>query len=372
MKLQILIATIVLSTFLFLSPLSAAAQGLQQTEVKGTVVEITNEENKVYENGRSGKQQELKIELTDGSHKGETITTTYGEYETIEKAGFEVGDKLLLYEYDTEDGLVYQIFDYQRTLPLAALFIIFAVLAVLIGGKVGFQSLIGLLISFILIFKFIVPWVDEGVNPILVSLLGGTAIAAVSYFVSHGPSKKTVIAFCGTIVALFITGGVGYIFLNWGQITGGYSEEIGYLLSMSTEDLAIFELIFAGIIISSLGVLDDITISQSSVVQEIKHANPSFNPREVFNRSMRVGRDHIGSLINTLVLVYVGASLPLILLFTKTDKHFTEILNYEIVAIEIIKMLVASIGLITAVPITTLLAVKFLKGKEGDGHGHVH
>jgi len=163
-----------------------------------------------------------------------------------------------------------------------------------------------------------------------------------------------------TFIALVITGILANVFVEVAKLTGYASEEAGFLQVAKQGMMNIRGLLLAGIIIGTLGVLDDITVSQAAIVQQLKEISSKISPKELFSRAMNIGRDHIASMINTLVLVYTGASLPLLLLFIDSSHSFSEVINYEIIAVEIIRTLVGSIGLIAAVPITTFLAVNFM------------
>jgi uncharacterized membrane protein len=246
------------------------------------------------------------------------------------------------------DGLIY-------------LFALFVFLAILVGGIWGATSLLGMVFSFFIIFKFILPQILLGKDAILIAIVGSAMIIPVTFSLSHGFKTKTFIAGVGTVFALIITGIVATIAVNLARLSGFGSEEAGFLQSQFGNLLNIKGLLLAGMIISSLGVLDDITISQASVVAELKDANKKYKFADLFKRSMNVGRDHIASLINTLVLVYAGASLPLLLLFVNNPLPFESIVNHEMIAEEIVRTLVGSIGLILAVPITSLLASYYYK-----------
>jgi uncharacterized membrane protein len=188
-------------------------------------------------------------------------------------------------------------------------------------------------------------------------------ILLVSYYLTHGVSSKTTIAILGTLGALAVTGILASVFAGASSLTGLGSEETAFLLDRFPV-ASFFNLLLAGIIIGSLGVLDDITISQASIVSELSQANSKWRRWELYKRAMRVGRDHISSLVNTLVLVYAGSALPLLLLFVTSEASVMQLLNYEAVAEEIVRTLVGSIGLITAVPLTTMLASIYYAGQE--------
>jgi uncharacterized membrane protein len=195
-------------------------------------------------------------------------------------------------------------------------------------------------------------------------------IIPATFYPSHGLNRKTSIAILSTICALLITGFLANFFLDFAKLSGLSSEEAGFLQTMNPEVFTNMRgLLLAGIIIGVLGVLDDVTVSQASIVWQLKIANPQFTKVELYKRAMEVGRDHISSMVNTLVLVYAGASLPLLLLFNDAAKPFAEIINYEILADEIVRTLVGSIGLILVVPISTFLAAIFV-GKPDKKMSH--
>jgi uncharacterized membrane protein len=185
-------------------------------------------------------------------------------------------------------------------------------------------------------------------------------IIPVTFYLSHGFNKKTHVAIVGTIISLIITGVLAAVFVNISKLTGYASEEAGFLQSEIGGTINMKGVLLAGIIIGTLGVLDDITVSQSAIVYQLKKANKKLGFRQLFSRAMKVGHDHISSLINTLVLVYAGVAMPLLLLFVNNPRPFSEVINYEIIADEIVRTLVGSIGLITAVPITTVLAALWI------------
>jgi len=194
--------------------------------------------------------------------------------------------------------------------------------------------------------------------------MGSLIIIPVSFFLSHGINRKTLSAIAGTLIALTITGLLSYVFVEKAKLTGFASEEAGFLQNIMQGSVNIKGLLLAGIIIGVLGVLDDITISQSAIVFQLKEANSNFGFTQLYRRAMKVGQDHISSMVNTLVLVYTGAALPLLLLFIHNPHPFSEIINYELIADEIVQTLVGSIGLILAVPITTAIAALAVKRQK--------
>jgi uncharacterized membrane protein len=219
--------------------------------------------------------------------------------------------------------------------------------------------------SFLIISRFLVPQVVAGNSPVLMSLLSAFLIIPTTFFVAHGFNRKTLVSVVGTAASLSVTAAMAYGFILFTHLLGFAQEEALYLQGAGFANLDMQGLLLAGIIIGALGILDDITISQASVVESLAAANPRYSSRELYRAAMGVGRDHIASLVNTLVLVYTGASLPLLLLFySNSTVPFATAINQEVIATEVVRTLVSSIGIIAAVPITTALAVRLEKKRS--------
>lgn len=295
--------------------------------------------------------------------KEATVQTSTGElvaqyYES--EITFAVGDVVLT---ETTEGTA-TLTDFYRTPALLRLFGVFLVVVLLVTDIGGLRSLAGLAASFAIIMSFILPQIAEGAHPVAVVLTASLGILFISYYLTHGFITKTTIALIGTFLSLTLTGILAVVFGGTTRLTGFGAEEASFLSTQLGHPISVYNLLIAGIIIGALGVLDDITISQASVVAELKHANPKLGLMELFVRGMRVGHDHIASLVNTLVLVYTGSALPLLILFTGAEQSWTSLVNYEPVAEEIVRTLVGSIGLVAAVPITTLIAAYWYSGKR--------
>lgn len=297
----------------------------------------------------NGNYQKLEIVFNDGNK----IEIENGVYDSANNVKYKLNDKVVV-----TDGM---ITDYVRRPILYFLFAIFTILTLIIAGKWGLYSLIGMFYSFYIIFSLILPLITKGFDPVISAIVGSVIIIPITFCLSHGLNKKTFNAIIGTIISMIIIGLLSLLFVNLTKLSGFSSEEAGFLQYQLEGIINIKGLLLAGIIIASLGVMDDITVSQSSIVLELKLANPKLSKKELFLRSMRVGKDHISSMVNTLILVYTGASLPLLLLFVNSPHPFSEIINYEIIAEEVVRTMVGSIGLILAVPITTYIAVYSLK-----------
>jgi uncharacterized membrane protein len=245
--------------------------------------------------------------------------------------------------------------DYQRRGPLTALAVFFILAVVIFARWRGLFALWGLAISFAVLVRFVLPAILLGKNPVAVAVVGSAAIMFAALYLAHGINARTTTAVLGTVGALFLTGLLAWIFVAGTHLTGMASEESG-LLAASLSGVNLRGLLLGGIIIGSLGVLDDVTVTQASAVWEIHQANPAYGFSRLYAAGLRIGRDHIASTVNTLVMAYAGASLPLLVLFTLSSRNIGDVLSSEIVAQEIVRTLVGSIGLVSAVPITTALA----------------
>lgn len=358
---KLLIAILLLFVCL---PISRAwAQEPQEMEMapreeilEGKVIAILDEKTTIQA-GEKTLYQKLMVGVTKGSLAGKEVEIEVGDIPIVDQPKYQVGDEIVInYSKDFEGNDVFYITDFVRRLPLFWLFLIFVVLALIVGQWRGGMSLLGLVISFLIIFLFILPQIYHGNDPIVTTIIGSLVIIPVSFFLSHGLNRKTIVAMTGTFMALIIVGLLSQLFIGLAKLTGYASEEAAFLHLAKHGAINMRGILLAGIIIGTLGVLDDITISQAAIVQQLKEANPKLKWKQLFLRAMNVGQDHIASMINTLVLVYTGAALPLMLLFIDNPRPFSEIVNYQMIAEEIVRTLVGSIGLILAVPITTFLA----------------
>lgn len=340
---------------------------VKEETLEGRVLRVA-EQSQIVPPGAKTLQpyQKLEMTITKGSRKGDTIIVEHGAMPMTNVQTYKAGDELVLtYGKDFEGNDMAYISDYVRRGSLMQLFFLFVLCTVIIARWRGLLSLVGMAASFLVIFMFILPKISAGADPVTIAILGSLMIIPVSFFLSHGFNKKTLVAIAGTLIALAITGTLANIFVEGAHLTGFASEEAGFLANLKGGSVNIKGLLLAGIIIGVLGVLDDITVSQSAIVFQLKKANERLSFRELYRRAMNVGQDHISSMVNTLVLVYAGAALPLLILFIDNPHPFAEIINYEIIADEVVRTLVGSIGLILAVPITTVIAVGIARQTKG-------
>ena len=295
-----------------------------------------------------------KFRVTTGSPKGDRDTL-----ELPVGAGgprLEAGDHVILYYgFDAPAGSQYQFADFQRTSPMLALAGIFCVVVVAFGRWRGFFAIVGVAISMIVLVGFILPALLNGESPIWVALVGTSTVALLALYLAHGLSERTSVAVLGTVSSLLLTCLLGVVFVHLTHLTGLDGEEVGFLQAFGGM-LDFSGLLLAGMVIGALGVLDHVTVTQVSAIWELREAKPQATALELYQAGVRIGRDHIASTVNTLVLAYAGASLPLLLLFRIAGQRLGDVLTSESIAIEIIRALVGSIGLVASVPITTGLA----------------
>lgn len=332
---------------------------LAQTKEETLEATITNipEEKEIEVMGKKQLWQKLELLVANGSLKDKKIIIENGNLPLANLQKYKTGDEVVIsFSKDFEGNDNFYITDYVRRKSLFWLFAIFIILTLLVGKWRGLSSLLGMALSFLIIFAFILPNIAKGADPVQTVIFGALFIIPISFYLSHGLNRKTTVAVVGTVIALVITGILANVFVQATRLTGFASEEAGFLQSYNPGLINMSGLLLAGIIIGVLGVLDDITISQSAIVFQLKNSNPKMKIGELYQRAMNVGQDHIASMVNTLILVYTGAALPLLLIFINNPHPFSEIINYEIIADEVVRTLVGSIGLILAVPITTFIA----------------
>jgi len=336
----------------------AQTQTIEERTFEGRVNRIL-EEKYIRPTGAKESQlyQKLEILLSQGAKKNKKIVVENGNLPLSNLQRYELGDELVITERQNYAGKTkFYITDYVRRKALLWLFLIFVIVAVVVGHFQGLASIIGMGISFLVIFKFILPRIAAGSDPVQSAIYGSLLIIPATFLLSHGFNKKTGVAIIGTLVSLVFTGLLAHIFVEAARLTGFASEEAGFLQVFKPGLINIKGLLLAGIIIGVLGVLDDITVSQAAIVEQLKATNSKLSVGELYKKAMAIGKDHIASMVNTLILVYTGATLPLLLIFIDNPHPFSEIINYEIIADEVVRTLVGSIGLMLAVPLTTIIA----------------
>jgi uncharacterized membrane protein len=312
--------------------------------------------------------QIVEARVTSGPSKGDLA---YLELRDIDFSIPELsaGDKVILrYSPDAPAPFNYYFWDFQRATPLWTLAALFALVVIVVGRLRGLRALVGLAASLSIIVGFLLPSLLRGNDALAVALVATVTVAVVVLYLTHGVNAITTIALLGTLASLVVIVVLAAVFVEAAHLTG-LSDESAQVLRVTATAIDPRGLLIAGTVIGALGVLDDITVTQVSAVVELRDVSPDLDAPQLYRRAMRIGRDHIASTVNTLVLAYVGASLPLLLFFTQAGQSIGRVSTREVVAAEIVRTLVGSIGLVLAVPMTTALAVYALRPSGPVGSG---
>jgi uncharacterized membrane protein len=298
----------------------------------------------------------VEVRVADGPDANRVVRTEMpdGAGAPSVRAGDDVV-LLLVSDSDTPTVSTYTIVDHQRGRALLFLAVFAAAVIVGFGRWRGLAALAGLAVSFAVLLLFVLPAIAAGRSPLTVAVAGSACIMFVVLYLTHGISVRTSVAVLGTLASLVLTGALGVLSVQWTHMTG-YGSEDAATLAMFFQAVDLHGLLLAGIIIGSLGVLDDITVTQAATVAELAAANPGLSRLQLYRAAARVGRAHLAAVVNTLVLAYAGASLPVLLLIVASGRPVGETLTSEFMAQEIVRSIVATIGLVAAVPITTALA----------------
>jgi uncharacterized membrane protein len=308
----------------------------------------------------------VAAEVTSGPTTGDTARLESSLDQATALAELAAGDRILLNHVTVEGGEeLYSFADFERRGPLLVLLLLFVVAVVALGRWRGLLALAGLGASLLVLFAFILPSLLRGNSPVGVALTGAVLIAVATLFLAHGVNERTSVALLGTVTSLLLTAGLAVAFASAARLTGLATEESINLFAFAP-GLDFRGLLLAAVIIGSLGVLDDVTVTQTSAVWELHRSDPDATAGALYSRAIRIGRDHIASTVNTLVLAYAAAALPLLLLFSQAGQGVAEVLVFETIAIEIVQTLVGSIGLVASVPITTGLAAYVVGRTAGE------
>lgn len=325
----------------------------------GTVTEINSEERIEFPEGEF-YTQELRVRLKD---RGESQLLRYGsEHQPIQELQkLSVGDAVVVTAVDeagsSETNRNFVVYEDYRLPVLIWLAIGFFLIVVAVAGFKGLFSILGMFISVGVLMVFVIPQILSGTNALLVTMVASFMIATVTVYLSHGWKLSSHLALVSILTTLLATTVLSYWFVYLAKLTGLGSEEASFLQVEHFGKIDFRGLLLSGIMLGALGVLDDIAVTQVATVFELKKANLKLGFSELYERAMRVGRDHVASLVNTLVLAYAGANLPLFLLFSTSDETPSWVhLNSSLIAEEVVRTLIGSIGLVMAVPVTTALA----------------
>jgi uncharacterized membrane protein len=351
------------------------------TTLPGKITSITRVPCSVQLAGAAGCHV-AAVELLGGPDKGNVVRLELAGPSGALNAG--VGDRVRVFKTPppppgtpaTDRLPPYSFADFDRRAPMLWLTAVFLVLLLLLGRLHGLRALVGLAASLLILLKFVVPAILAGHSPLAVALVGSFAVLLATIPVSYGLGAKAMAAWLGTAVSLLVSLELASIFSRLAHLTGASSEE-AIFLSASASRVSLHGLLLAGMVVGALGVLADLTVSQASTVIALRQANPTLGFAGLFRGAIAVGHDHIAATVNTLVFAYAGASLPVLLIFSIGGSSFTDAVNNEAVAEQIIATLIGSVGLVLSMPITTglaaLLAARVPEGALAEAHaGHVH
>ena len=355
-----------LSLFLLFTYQTAFAQGQESSKTQPKQEFYTAKVLKVIKQGEHQIQefknpyQVLSIQFLDGPDEGKTITFTQGIETSIQPQNLVKQDDTVIMTKNSDgpDGKMhYVIYDKYRLNQLILLAIIFLIIVILIAGKKGIGSLLGLSISLAVILLFIIPHILSGQNPLFVSVLGSIIILLVTTYLAHGISKQTTVALISTFIALMLTVVIAIYFVNFTGLSG-LNDETSLLIFGPTSTINLQGLLLAGIIIGTLGALNDITTAQAATIFELAKTDNRLKFRKLFSKGLKIGNEHIISMVNTLVLAYAGSSLIIFIFIylNPANVPYWVIINNELLSDEIVRALAGSIGLLLVVPIVTAIA----------------
>lgn len=339
---------------------------VMQEYVKAKVIKI-EKEGKTQTGNTTSSFQTVSVRILEGSEKNKEVTAENGGMFTLtEEKKVHLGDTIILTRLQAPDKkITYRIADTYRLPQILIIVLGFFILVSIIAGKKGIGAILGMLISLAIIVYFIVPQILQGNNPLFISIVGCIAILGLTIFLSHGFSRPTLVALSSTVISLMLSGIFAVLFVGFSRLSGLGSEDI-YSLQQGFAGTINFQgLLLGGILIGALGVLDDVTTTQSATVFALFETDHKLTFPKLFQKGMKVGKDHIASVVNTLVLAYAGASIGvfifLMLAMQQNVQPLWVILNSEVITEEIIRTLAGSMGLVLAVPITTAMAAFFAK-----------
>jgi uncharacterized membrane protein len=351
--------------------------------VRAEVTQII-EEGDIDIGGRTQPYQIARVNILEGAYAGIIMEIDYGKRQIrSDDYTLAVGNKVVVSISKTPENIVNAYFvDFVRTTPILWLTGIFAVAIILISRWKGVRALLSTVFSLYIIIGYIIPHILAGEDPLRVSIIGSIILLGVTLYLTYGWTLKTHAAVLSMILVLILTGALSALFVIFTKLNGTGDENVMFLMQLMETPINLRGLLLGGMIIGALGVLDDLVTTQASAVFELHHANPNFRFRDLYNSAMRIGQDHVAATVNTLVLAYAGASLPMLLMFSLAKGDYGYLVNFSFIAEEIVRTLVGSLGLIAAVPLTTTIAIFFASraeslgkweqvlGPEGSGHSH--
>lgn len=337
---------------------------------RAQVIKVLKAEDSIQSDGSKIQQQNLLLKGLEGKFNNQIVEFTgIGNVTLPTDMKYQAGDRVIVEaSYDDQGNIIYYITDYDRTPIIWMLFIIFALSLFIFGRMKGLRAIFALIGSFVVMMYLIVPQIMKGTNALVISLAGSILILIIIIYISEGWNKRAHIATLSIFTSLLITIILSYVFVRLAHLTGIGSEEAALLASSPGGfKFDMSGLLLSGIIVGTLGVLDDMVIAQVSAVEQLHFTDRHMNAKDLYTKAYAIGRSHISSMTNTLFLAYAGAALPLLILFSQgqaAQAGWQHVINSEEIATEIIRTLAGSIGLILSVPISTWLAVKAYKNSR--------
>ena len=336
-----------------------------QTAVGYTSETVRAEVLNIQEEGRTtvGKQEQtyqiVEIEVSEGEFKGSHMFLEFGKNQImpedyILKVGSEILVTVGISPLDNTPGAFFV--DFVRGKALVWIFLLFAIISFVIGSWTGVRSLLGIIVGMGVIVLFIIPQIANGANPVVTSIIGSAIFLTVSLYLVYGWRAMTHSAVISMMISLILTGGISVFAVKLARLTGFGNENMMFLIQQSENTIDMRGILLAGIIIGSLGVLDDLVVGQSSTVFQLSEVSEDLKFNDLYQRAMTVGRDHVAASVNTLVLAYAGESLPMLLLFHITNFNLGMAVNVSFIAEEIVRALAGTIGLFLSIPISTAMA----------------
>ncbi len=365
MKKAILLFIASISIFLPLLTHAADNDAPRNETFKALVVKVAEERKVTREDGTVDVQQNLLLLALDGKYKGQQLESHgIGDFDIVAQEAYQAGDKVYVDIIRTDDGRdQFFVVDYVRTGWIYLLAAIFIIITVVVGGRKGWRSLLSLLLSIAIVLLVVVPFIIKGFNPLVVAVGGSLLIMMAIIYLTDGYNRKSHLAIITVFFSLALTVLLAWLFTELTRLSGFSSEEATLLIGTSVGSINFRGLLLAGMLIGAVGVLDDIILGQIEAVDQINQANPKLKPGRVFKSAMEIGKTHLGAIINTLFLTYVGVALPLLILFyvNSSGLSLLQIINNDVIATEIVRTLVGSVGLMVSMPIATWLASRYLK-----------
>ncbi len=375
-------------TYTLLTQVQLPGEGFATFGADTVRAEVTQiiEEGELDLGGNLQTYQVARVNILEGQYEGIMMEIDYGRRQVrSDDYLLRPGDKILVSISKTPENVVNAYFvDYVRTTPILWLTVIFALAIIFISQWKGVRALISMAFSLYIIIGYIIPQILTGNDPLRVSIVGSALLLGVTLYLTYGWTLKTHAAVISMVLVLLLTGALSGLFMVIAKLNGTGDENVMFLMQLMETPINLRGLLLGGMIIGALGVLDDLVTTQASAVFELHHANPSLGFRGLYNAAMRIGQDHVAATVNTLVLAYAGASLPMMLMFSLGRGDYGYLVNFSFIAEEIVRTLVGSLGLIAAVPITTSIAIFLAQraeslggweqvlGPVGSGEGHHH